>query len=192
MALIFPGMVILWSGTAATVPEGWAICNGSNGTPDLRDRFVMGYGPALASSESTGFAELPEFPMHSTGGTTYARMGDTNRQTDMTDRNDNASVFWEAHNVTNPSTLSTTGSTHSHTYGNEETLTQPQIFTGLGSTGWISSSPKPNNVTSGAITADSGAHSHAFSSDAVSPWFGNDEPHSTIPYHMALLYIMKT
>jgi len=32
----------MWSGTIATIPIGWALCNGSNGTPDLRDKFVIG------------------------------------------------------------------------------------------------------------------------------------------------------
>jgi hypothetical protein len=37
-----PGTIIMWSGTLATVPSGWALCDGTNGTPDLRDRFVRG------------------------------------------------------------------------------------------------------------------------------------------------------
>jgi hypothetical protein len=36
------GMIMLWSGTIATIPSGWALCNGSNGTPDLRNKFVVG------------------------------------------------------------------------------------------------------------------------------------------------------
>ena len=39
------GMIMLWTGSAA--PSGWAICNGSSGTPDLRDKFVMGAGGSL-------------------------------------------------------------------------------------------------------------------------------------------------
>lgn len=39
----FPvGGIIMWSGTIATIPTGWFLCNGSNGTPDLRDRFIVG------------------------------------------------------------------------------------------------------------------------------------------------------
>ena len=34
------GTIVMWSGT--TAPSGWAICNGTNGTPDLRGRFVVG------------------------------------------------------------------------------------------------------------------------------------------------------
>lgn len=36
------GVILMWSGTIATIPSGWALCNGSNGTPDLRNRFVVG------------------------------------------------------------------------------------------------------------------------------------------------------
>ena len=37
------GMILLWSGAANAIPSGWYLCNGSNGTPDLRGRFVVGY-----------------------------------------------------------------------------------------------------------------------------------------------------
>lgn len=36
------GMIVMWSGTIATIPSGWVLCNGSNGTPDLRDKFIIG------------------------------------------------------------------------------------------------------------------------------------------------------
>jgi hypothetical protein len=38
------GGIILWSGTVSNIPVNWALCNGLNGTPDLRDRFVVGAG----------------------------------------------------------------------------------------------------------------------------------------------------
>jgi len=41
-ALVPVGGIIMWSGSIATIPTGWALCNGSNGTPDLRDKFVIG------------------------------------------------------------------------------------------------------------------------------------------------------
>lgn len=46
------GIISLWYGTIATVPTGWYLCNGSNGTPDLRDKFVVG-----ASSDETSLAK---------------------------------------------------------------------------------------------------------------------------------------
>lgn len=36
------GMIILWSGLLAEIPIGWVRCNGENGTPDLRNKFIMG------------------------------------------------------------------------------------------------------------------------------------------------------
>lgn len=36
------GVIVLWSGAIASIPSGWLLCNGSNGTPDLRNRFVIG------------------------------------------------------------------------------------------------------------------------------------------------------
>ncbi len=36
------GVIVMWSGTAATVPNGWALCDGTQGTPDLANRFVVG------------------------------------------------------------------------------------------------------------------------------------------------------
>lgn len=38
------GVIVMWSGKADEIPAGWSLCDGNNGTPDLRDRFVMGVG----------------------------------------------------------------------------------------------------------------------------------------------------
>lgn len=38
------GTIILWSSTGGTVPNGYFACNGANGTPDLRGKFVRGAG----------------------------------------------------------------------------------------------------------------------------------------------------
>jgi len=46
------GMIIMWSGTIATIPTGWLLCNGSSSTPDLRNRFIIG-----AFSDDSGTAK---------------------------------------------------------------------------------------------------------------------------------------
>jgi hypothetical protein len=46
------GMIMMWSGTIATIPSGWVLCNGSGGTPDLRNRFIIG-----AHSDDAGVAK---------------------------------------------------------------------------------------------------------------------------------------
>ncbi|MBI5676153.1 MAG: hypothetical protein HZC48_10075 [Nitrospirae bacterium] len=38
------GGIIMWSGAEANIPAGWALCDGTNGTPDLRSRFIVGRG----------------------------------------------------------------------------------------------------------------------------------------------------
>lgn len=43
--LIPSGVVVMWSGAVNAIPAGWALCNGQNGTPDLRGRFIVGYDP---------------------------------------------------------------------------------------------------------------------------------------------------
>lgn len=34
------GIIVLWNGTLNSIPTGWIVCDGNNGTPDLRDQFV--------------------------------------------------------------------------------------------------------------------------------------------------------
>ena len=38
------GMIVLWSGSIASIPGGWALCDGNNGTPNLKNRFIVGAG----------------------------------------------------------------------------------------------------------------------------------------------------
>lgn len=49
--MIPKGGIIMWYGNIASIPTGWALCNGSNGTPDLRNRFVV-----AADADSAGTA----------------------------------------------------------------------------------------------------------------------------------------
>ena len=44
----------MWNGVVGTIPAGWVLCDGTNGTPDLRDRFVPGAGGALAPGDTGG------------------------------------------------------------------------------------------------------------------------------------------
>lgn len=50
------GMIMMWSGSIASIPSGWVLCNGSNSTPDLRDRFVVGAGSTYAVGATGGSA----------------------------------------------------------------------------------------------------------------------------------------
>jgi microcystin-dependent protein len=46
------GLISMWSGTIATIPSGWYLCDGTNSTPDLRNKFIIG-----AYADSGGYAK---------------------------------------------------------------------------------------------------------------------------------------
>ena len=71
------GGIILWSGNIASIPEGWVLCDGSNGTPDLRDRFVVG-----ASQDNEGNASTAVVPgrLYINGGVSIMRCLPEGRQ----------------------------------------------------------------------------------------------------------------
>lgn len=52
--IIPSGVIVMWSGSIASVPSGWYLCNGSNGTPDLRNRFIVGAGSTYAVDATGG------------------------------------------------------------------------------------------------------------------------------------------
>jgi hypothetical protein len=51
------GGIFLWSGSIGSIPAGYVLCNGSNGTPDLRNRFVVGAGSTYAVDATGGSAD---------------------------------------------------------------------------------------------------------------------------------------
>jgi len=51
------GMIMLWSGSSATIPTGWLLCDGTNSTPDLRNRFVVGATSTYAVGATGGSAD---------------------------------------------------------------------------------------------------------------------------------------
>jgi len=67
------GGIILWSGSVATIPAGYALCDGNSGTPDLRSSFVLGaggaYNPGATGGSSAGLTQHDHsFGVNITGG----------------------------------------------------------------------------------------------------------------------------
>jgi microcystin-dependent protein len=52
------GCIVLWSGSVATIPAGWLLCNGAYSTPNLADRFIIGAGNTYAVNAAGGSADL--------------------------------------------------------------------------------------------------------------------------------------
>jgi hypothetical protein len=50
------GGIIMWSGSIASIPAGWFLCDGTNGTPNLTNRFVVMAGGTYAVGASGGSA----------------------------------------------------------------------------------------------------------------------------------------
>jgi len=59
------GMIILWSVAIVDIPGGWVLCDGNNGTPDLRNRFVLAAGDTYAV-DALGGAVLHSHPANET------------------------------------------------------------------------------------------------------------------------------
>lgn len=61
-------MILIWSGAVVDIPAGWALCDGNNGTPDLRGKFLIGAGGAKApddegTSNVTSNAQWPWYAL---------------------------------------------------------------------------------------------------------------------------------
>lgn len=68
------GVITMWSGSLANIPAGWALCDGNNGTPNLRDKFIVGAGSGYAVGATGGEAShvltVNEMPSHNHDGIT--------------------------------------------------------------------------------------------------------------------------
>lgn len=69
LSLVPAGTIVMWSGDIANIPVGWALCDGTNGTPDLRGRFIVGAGGTYLVGDTGGANSVAltvsEMPVHS-------------------------------------------------------------------------------------------------------------------------------
>ena len=164
---IAAGIITMWSGAIGAIPSGWFLCDGTNGTPDLRDRFIVGAGSAYAVNATGGAATVTltqaETPAHthSYGTSAVANNG------------------LHTHAVYDP--------THRHTYLNFDTFNGATPYSGVG----------PPVETTTATTASytniylsaNGAHAHNYSGSTTS--IGSSGSHENRPPYFALCYIRK-
>ena len=170
------GAIMMWSGAIANIPTGWALCNGQNGTPDLRGRFIVS---ATYGDDITFDGEDYNYPIGTTGGKNEVKL--TVGQ--MPKHNHNTSS-----SVSDGSVTSSSDGDHTH---------KVSSFLDNGSTGWRHDFEYGTcNENQGQVTpandnmivlTSSGNHSHTVSMKAR----GNGDAHENRPVFYALAYIMK-
>ena len=74
------GGIIIWSGSTGSIPSGWVLCNGSNSTPDLRNRFVIGAGSSYSVDATGGYTDTPIINHNHTYGTSTSNDGSHSHQ----------------------------------------------------------------------------------------------------------------
>lgn len=67
------GAILMWSGREDQLPPGWKLCDGQDGRPDLRGRFVLGSGRNRKVGDKDGAEQytltIAQMPTHNHGGT---------------------------------------------------------------------------------------------------------------------------
>jgi hypothetical protein len=80
-ALVPTGTIVMWSGDVEEIPEPWALCDGQNGTPDLRDKFIVGAGGKYATREEGGQEQVELAVDHLPEHTHPTSMGNAGKHT---------------------------------------------------------------------------------------------------------------
>ena len=163
------GFIGMWSGSIATIPAGWALCNGANGTPDLSNRFVIG-----ASVDVSGVSNTEVTGVNTkTGGSK------------------DAVVVSHTHTQNAHRHTGSTNSTGAHTHTNSTGLISVTesgsriAVTGVSGSGW--------KVTNTSVSS-AGAHTHTVSIADATPTInstGSSGTNANLPPYYALAFIMK-
>lgn len=160
--LVPKGVIVIWSGAANNVPRAWALCDGTNGTPDLRGRFVLG-----------GIA-----------GTGFNSIGNKAGVTDITLQPFNLPPHTHSGSVSVSGETNTTGN-HTHNYTYKE---RDMVQSGSSTPCWYGGSTQSTSAAGDhkhTVTA-SGTYK---TNDGDQPTKG--QSFSILPPYYALAYIMK-
>lgn len=166
---ISTGMILIWSGSLGAIPSGWALCDGTNGTPDLRDRFVVGAGNLYARN-AVGGSKDAIVPAHThTATSTFVGSPMANH----------------SHTITDP------GHTHSLTSYNSGGVTGASTYTASGVTGAPSYTTSSLSATTGISVNAGSAGTPTGAVTTVVASSGTSVTDANLPPYYALAYIMK-
>ena len=114
------GMIIMWSGTIATIPTGWLLCNGSSSTPDLRDKFIIGATADSGGAAKTNITGTPS----QTGGSKDASLPSHTHTATVTDAG-------HLHTYSYPSSIGLAGGGNNLSAGSGSSTNTSTAFTGI-------------------------------------------------------------
>jgi hypothetical protein len=119
--LVPSGCILMWSGSIASIPSGWLLCDGTNLTPDLRNLFVVGAGSTYAVGATGGSANAIVVAHTHTGTTSTA--GNHNHATNISlDTVGGSIVSWGSQQFDNNSMIFTQDAgNHNHTFTTNST-----------------------------------------------------------------------
>ncbi len=95
------GSIVMWSGSVSSIPSGWVLCDGNNGTPNLKNRFVVGAGDeySVGSTGGTNSVTLTinQMPAHNHTGSTNTAGSHTHKVVkSSSDDNGSLSIAWKS------------------------------------------------------------------------------------------------
>ena len=97
------GSILMWSGAADNIPNKWALCDGENGTPDLRGRFLVGAGGSYEVGATGGLESVTlttsQIPSHSHSVTGRAGSGVGSNAGPANGASDTASMTFQTNNT---------------------------------------------------------------------------------------------
>jgi microcystin-dependent protein len=168
-ASIPTGIIVMWSGSASSVPSGWALCNGqtvsSSTTPDLRGMFIVGSGGTYSTGDTGGSENVTlttsNLPSHTHTISSHTHnIGNHSHTVDSHSHN----IGNHSHNVGNHShNFSGSGSGNTNNTGNHtHTGTKPiPLYVNSGDTDrGTGSSNFSVDTTTTQSTNSNGSHSH--------------------------------
>lgn len=125
------GSILMWAGALAAVPGGWVLCDGNNGTPDLRDRFILGAAageaPGATGGSHTKTLTTTELPGHTHTFTAASAGAHTHTGTTGNQSVSHTHAFTTASGGSHTHSISSVS--HSHGYR----ITNPRANFGTGS-----------------------------------------------------------